>query len=106
MLEGFEINVILIIFAVPQKVENVMVLNTTTNTATLQWTKVNGTANVNYTVLWQTLHVGGSKIINDTNLAVIDDLMSNTEYTFQVQANNRGGSGLISELASFPTSQY
>ena len=82
-----------------------MVLNISTSTASLQWTKVNGTAVVNYTVLWQSTHARGCQNVSDTNIVVIDDLMSNTKYKFQVQAKNRGGSGLISESTSFPTSQ-
>ena len=87
-------------------VNNVLVLSTTTETASLQWMEVNGTEDVSYNVTWQPPDAGGMKLVNDTNVIVIDKLKSSTNYTFQVQALNSGGSGQMSESTSFPTGTH
>ena len=93
-------------FAVPSIVNSVTVLSTTTGTASLQWMEVNGTEDVSYHIAWLPSDAGGNKRVNDTNVVVIDNLKSNTKYTFRVQASNGGGSGQMSKSTSFPTSKH
>ena len=83
-----------------------MLTSASATSISLQWKSVDGNANVNYTVTWTPNHSSGSQtVMNKENKTTINDLMSNYEYSFQVQAENGGGPGEQSQPNSYFTSK-
>ena len=78
---------------VPSKPEHLKFVISTTTSITLQWDDLPGTAVETYTVIQDGVEVMTG--IN-TNMATIDGLTSNTNYRFQVKANNNAGDGQAS----------
>ena len=88
-------------------VEGISLIEVLTNSVSLQWNRVSGSADVDYTVTWTpSRETTGSKVVgNNENTTTIENLTSNDRYTFQVQASNEGGRGVISPKKSFVTSK-
>ena len=72
---------------------------------TLAWNETNeGSAERTYTVSWSTPNQVGVSNRNVSSAQItVDDLVSNTNYTFTVAATNEGGTGVSSEQRSFVT---
>ena len=68
----------------------------TTKTIALQWNEVEGTATETYSLAWTSSFGEGSLSISGTS-TVIDDLVSNTMYSFQIKAINDHGAGELSD---------
>ena len=68
----------------------------------MQWDDLPGSAIETYTVIQDGIDVMTG--IN-TNMAIVDKLTSNTNYQFQVKANNSAGGGQASNPQTFATSQ-
>ena len=65
----------------------------TTKTIALQWNEVEGTATEIYSLAWTSMYGGGSLSNISGTSTVIDNLPSNTMYSFQIRAVNAGGEG-------------
>ena len=68
----------------------------TTKTIALQWNEVEGTATETYSLAWTSSFGEGSLSISGTS-TVIDDLVSNTMYSFQIKAINDDGAEELSD---------
>jgi len=76
----------------------------------LQWDEVEGEGKLqrDYRISWSPPDESGSNyiIVNNTNIATIDDLKGSSLYTFQVLSMNEGGSAMeYSNPSSSPTSK-
>ena len=90
---------------VPDQVQSLRSIAETTRTITLQWDEIEGTATETYSITWSPKHGTGSvSDISDTS-EMIDDLMSNTMYSFQVKALNDVGEGQSSDQYNTSTSK-
>ena len=77
----------------------------TTKTIALQWNKVEGTATETYSLTWTSIYGGGSLSNISGKSTVIDNLLSNTMYSFQIKAINAGGEGKLSDEYNVATSK-
>ena len=76
--------------------------SSTTSTITLQWDDIPGLALKTYTVIQD--GIDEMTGIN-TNMAIVNGLISNTIYQFQVKASNSAGDGEASNGSMFATSK-
>ena len=77
----------------------------TTTSIALQWNEVEGTATETYSLAWTSTFEGGSLTNISGTSAVIDNLVSNTMYRFQIKAVNAGGEGKLSDQYNVATSK-
>ena len=91
--------------SVPSQAQSPAVVNSTTSSMTLAWTETNeGLAERTYILSWSPPNqIGDSNRNASSPQITVDDLVSNTNYTFTVAATNDGGTGASSEQRSFVT---
>jgi len=90
---------------VPEKVTGLTSTSISSTSVSLQWMEVSGDTNVEYVITWEPKHAGGNRTVDDgSSRAIINGLNSNTNYKFQIQARNSGGSGESSDEETFTTS--
>ena len=89
---------------VPEKIQSLTSTAATTTTIALQWNEVEGTATESYSLTWTSGFGEGSLSISGTS-TVIDDLVSNAMYSFQIKALNDDGEGELSDEYNVATSK-
>jgi len=96
-------------FVVPLKANTPASTSANSSSVTLQWDEVEGEGKLqrDYKIVWSPPDESGSNciIVNNTNIATIDDLKGSSLYIFQVLSMNEGGSAMeYSNPLSTPTS--
>ena len=90
---------------VPEQVQSFRSTAETATSIALQWNEVEGTADKTYSIAWTSTFEGGSLSNISGTSTVIDDLVSNTMYRFQIKAVNAGGEGDLSDQYKVATSK-
>lgn len=92
-------------FAEPAVVENLAIIDVTTSSVSLNWTKPEGNA-TSYIVQWTAGGLNSSKMTNKTS-SVISDLIPGTKYNISVIAvaanDSKGDRSLITTFTSRST---
>ena len=101
----FYLLVVQLIFLVPEKVQSLNSTSATSTSITLQWKEVEGTAAKTYSITWTSNN--GTRSVSGVNKSstIINGLISNTIYNFQIKAVNNGGEGELSEQHNASTSK-
>ena len=94
-----------ILHLVPEQVQSLRSIAETTTSIALQWAEAEGTATETYSLTWTSNYGEGSVSSIRGTSAVIDDLVSNTMYSFQIKAVNAGGEGELSDQYNIATSK-
>ena len=109
LMIGFELFfyllVIQLIFLVPEKVQSLNSTSATSTSITLQWKKVEGTATETYSITWSSNNRTRSVSGVNKSSTIINGLISNTIYSFQIKAVNDGGEGKLSDQHNASTSK-
>ena len=90
-------------FLVPGQTNPPTSSSSTATSITLQWDDLPGSAVETYTVIQDGVDVVAGIT---TNKAIADGLIPNTNYEFQVKANNSAGDGQPSNQQIFVTSMF
>ena len=99
-------NFCVFLYLVPEQVQRLSSTTETTTTITLQWNEVEGTVTTTYSLIWTFDNGTGSVSGVSGTSTMINNLISNTMYSFQIKAVNDGGEGELSANHTAFTSTF